>query len=426
MTRPPVPRPEPVPGASHPGAGEEVREPGGARAVDAADPALDFTPEERARGRRVGRPARRVAVAATLVSLAATLSLGLTPAGAGLLRAVTGAFPGGVVVDVPIAAVLLCAVGTVVRLPFAAALHRLLRRHGPVTQGWAGWWADRARSFLLAAAFQAAVLAVVYTLLRAWPERWWLPGAGIAAVAAVLLSAAYPLVVEPVFNRFRPLPAGPLREALLDLAARARLPLRDVLVADASRRSTALNAYVSGLGATRRVVVHDTLVEAAPTREIVSVAAHELGHVAHRDVAVGTVLGAVGAAATVVWTGLLLDVEAVRAAAGVRDAAGPESAALLLALVAVPGVLGGPLGAAISRRAEARADRYALDLTRDPAAFVAMQRRLAVAGYADLTPNRLLHALLGTHPTTVRRIAAARRWAARNGVPVPPPLVGGG
>jgi STE24 endopeptidase len=222
-----------------------------------------------------------------------------------------------------------------------------------------------------------------------------------------------PLLLEPVFNRFTPLPEGELRTALLDLARRDGVAVRDVLVADASRRTTALNAYVSGFGATRRVVVFDTLLERAEPREVELVVAHELGHVRHRDVARGTALGALGAAAGTLLLAAAASWDPLLRAAGADRVQDPGSVFLLAVLAALLAAVAGPAGRAVSRRVEARADRHALDLTGDPEAFVAMQRRLSVANVADVDPPRLLHALYGTHPSAVQRVAAARQWAAR-------------
>ena len=142
--------------------------------------------------------------------------------------------------------------------------------------------------------------------MRLFPATWWIWAAVGAAGFVVLVSFAYPLVVEPIFNKFASLPTGVLRTALLELAARDHVDVGDVLVADASRRTTALNAYVSGLGSTRRIVVFDTLVGRARSAEVESVVAHELGHTKHRDVLRGTLFGALGAAAAVCLLFLLL------------------------------------------------------------------------------------------------------------------------
>ncbi|HWG93911.1 MAG TPA: M48 family metalloprotease, partial [Mycobacteriales bacterium] len=231
----------------------------------------------------------------------------------------------------------------------------------------------------------------------------------------VVVSFAYPLVVEPVFNRFTPLAAGPLRDDLLALAEREGVQVDDVLVADASRRTTALNAYVSGFGSTRRIVVHDTLLAQASDAEVRLVVAHELAHAENRDVLTGTLLGALAAAAAVVALALLLSWTPLLRRAGVEGPGDPRAVALVLALTALGGFLAGPVSNLVSRRVEARADVASLDLTRDPQTFVEAQRRLALANLSDLEPSRVLRLLFATHPSTTERIATAREWERLRG-----------
>jgi STE24 endopeptidase len=198
--------------------------------------------------------------------------------------------------------------------------------------------------------------------------------------------------------------------------------VRDVLVADQSRRTSRLNAYVSGFGSTRRMVVYDTLLAAASPAEVRLVVAHELGHARRNDVLHGTVLGALGAAAGMTGLALALTWPALLRRAGVASAADARVLPLVLALAAVAGLAAAPLQSLVSRRIEARADVFALDLSRDPATFVAMQRRLAVANLSDLEPPPLVYVFFGTHPTAPQRIALARTWARHAAVDVPPSL----
>jgi STE24 endopeptidase len=260
---------------------------------------------------------------------------------------------------------------------------------------------------------------------RSWPDRWWIVVAVAAAVLAVLLSFLLPVVVEPMFARFSPLPDGPLRTRLLDLARRDGVEVRDVLVADASRRTTALNAYVSGLGSTRRVVVHDTLLDRGRDDEVHAVVAHELGHVVAHDVRTGTVLGAGGAAVGVAAAAVALSWGGLLEAAHVTSPADPAVAGLLLAAAAWAGLLGAPVQSSVSRRVERRADLHCLRLTSDPGTVARMHRSLAVTNLAALRPPRLLHLWFGTHPTSPERIAAARGWALAHGLEQPPDLVPG-
>ncbi|MER5354568.1 M48 family metalloprotease [Kitasatospora sp. NPDC002551] len=384
-------------------------------------PAPDFTPAQRARGRALRRAQLPWALGGRLTGLALTLVLGLTPAGAGLVSAAGGRFGGSRTAEVLAGAAALVLLGQLAQLPFGAGARSVRARFGLVTQGWAGWALDALRGLALTLVLALPVAFGLYALTDRSPEYWWLPAAGAAALLTAALSFLYPLLVEPVFNRFTPMEPGPLREALLELADRDGVRVRDVLVADASRRTTALNAYVSGLGATRRIVAYDTLLSTAAPREVELVVAHELGHVKHRDVLTGTVLGAVGAAVVVALLGLLSGWDALLSAAGATDAADPRSMPLLAAGAALLGALSGPLQCAVSRRVETRADRHALELTGDTEQFIAMQRRLAVTNVSDVDPPRLLELLFATHPSATRRIAAARAWRARR--PAAPEVV---
>ena len=163
------------------------------------------------------------------------------------------------------------------------------------------------------------------------------------------------------------------------MADREGVPVRDVLVADASRRTTTLNAYVSGFGGTRRIVLYDTLVDDLPREQAVSVVAHELAHAKHRDVVVGSALGAVGALAGVGLLGLVVGAGPLRRRYGAGLAAGAVMVPLLIALVDVGSLLASPVQNGISRRIETRADVDALKATGDPVAFEAMQLMLAPA-----------------------------------------------
>ncbi|SEF61334.1 STE24 endopeptidase [Actinacidiphila yanglinensis] len=382
---------------------------GGGPGPGDGDGGPDFTPEQVARGRALRRQVLPLSLASSAASLALLLALGLTSGGAHLVAA----FGTGWAVRVVGAAITLVLLEEVLSLPFAARGRVIRVRYGLVTQGWRGWAADRLRGLLVSLPLAFGALFAVYAL--AGVTRWWWAWAALgAAVLTLALSFLAPLVLEPLFNRFRPMEPGPLRDTLLALADRDGVAVRDVLVADASRRTTALNAYVSGLAGTRRIVVYDTLLTTADPREVELVVAHELGHVVHRDVARGTVFGAVGAAAGACVLAAVVSWDPLLHAAGVRHFADPRSAWLLAAVAAVGGALAGPLTAALSRRIERRADRHALDTTADPDLFIAMQRRLTVANVADPAPPRLAHALLGSHPTPAERIAAARTWSARH------------
>src|SRR5262249_17497217 len=142
------------------------------------------------------------------------------------------------------------------------------RRYGLSTQTWSTWTVDLLKGYAIGAIIGAVVLFAFFGIARLSPQWWWSWLALGAAGFTVLLTFVFPVLVEPVFKKFTPMAAGELGDDLMTMAAADHVPVKDVLVADASRRTTALNAYVSGLGPTRRIVVYDTLVREAPPAEV--------------------------------------------------------------------------------------------------------------------------------------------------------------
>jgi STE24 endopeptidase len=360
-----------------------------------------LTPGQIARAERYSGLQRAFGWTSYGLSLALLVVLGCTPLGARLLRR---AMPRARWwVAVPLAALLLRLLERAVTLPFSVAAHRTDLVYGISRQGWAAWVVDVAKGLLVAWLGTALVLLVVVAIARRSP-RWWFAWAG---AAVLVLTAAgsflYPVVVEPLFNSFTPMPAGPFRTAVLRLADREGVHVDDVLVADASRRTTTLNAYVSGFGSTRRVVVYDNLLDDLTPAEALVVVAHELGHARNDDVVLGTGLAAVGSVGGVALLALLLDSERLRRWSGTGGASDPAAVALVLALVALGGFAVSPVQNTVSRAIEARADRVSIETTHADRTFVAMQRRLALAALADPTPPALSQLWWGTHPTVLQR-----------------------
>jgi STE24 endopeptidase len=392
--------------------------------VLAADADRDFTAAEQAAAEQYRGDIRPPAYLNLAVSLAVVLVLGLTPLGARLVGAAARPLGGGWVWQVLLGGLAVLLVIRLATLPFSAWSESVRRTYGLSTRDWGGWLADVGRSFGLQLAGTLLALLAMVALARALPAGWWLPAAVGAAVTVVALSFVYPLLVEPVFNKFTPMADGPLRGSLVEMAAADGVEVEDVLVADASRRTTTLNAYVSGFGATHRIVVYDTLLEQAPDDEVRSIVAHELGHMVNRDVRNGTLLGALAAAAAICVLGGLLSWPWLLHRSGSEGAGDPRVIALVLAVVAVLGLVTSPVENLISRRVETRADVHALELTRDPVTFIRMQHNLGVTAYADVDPPTLLFGMFSSHPTKPQRIALARTWAGLQGVPEPPDLVG--
>jgi STE24 endopeptidase len=378
--------------------------------VPRPDPLADFSPEEAERARRYHAPLYWSGFADAAIGAALLALLAFSQIGGAVGRAFDG-LPWLAATVAWVAVVL--AAGFVLRLPLSY-WRGFVREHrwGFSTQSVGGWVADRVKSLAVGFGLTSVVLLGFVALGRAFPRAWPLAVAPAGAGLVLVLTFVAPVVLEPVFNRFRPLEDRALADELRAISVQAGVPVRDVLVADASRRTRKENAYVSGLGATRRVVVYDTLLRRADRRQLRLVTAHELGHRRLRHVAAGTALGVGGTVLGVAVLWVLLRDAAILRAVGSSGAGDPHIVPFVLLVVTGLELAGLPFEMAVSRRWERAADRFSLSVTGDVEAFVAAHHDLAVANLIDLDPPRGLYVILFSHPTPPERIAMARAWAA--------------
>ncbi|HYX87846.1 MAG TPA: M48 family metalloprotease [Gaiellaceae bacterium] len=369
------------------------------------EPSDLFAREEIERARRYHRPLYRALAVDLLLELGVLLAIVFGPPGDWL----SGATGGPWWTRTLELAALVAGVATLVRLPLSAWRGWAYeRRWGFSTQTLRGWLWDRAKGLVVGVSLSGLALAALVWSARIWPEWWPAVAAPGAAALALVLSLLAPIVFERLFNRFWPLPDGSLAHELRALSEQAGVPVRTLLVTDASRRTRKHNAYVSGLGPTRRLVLYDTLLADAPRGELRGIVAHELGHRRDRHVTSGTLLAMTGAAAAVLVVWGLLSWGGLVSAAGASGARDPRVVPLVLLVVWVLELGALPFETWLSRRWERAADRFALELTGDGEAIEHMHRRLALANLADLDPPPLLYKLLFTHPTPPERVAAAR------------------
>jgi STE24 endopeptidase len=353
-----------------------------------------FTPAEIERGARFARPQLALGLAQSALELLTLARLASHPprvlrgerSNPVLLGAASGA---GMTIAVPL-----------VPLPLAILARRRAVEVGLSTQSWRDWGLDQLKATAISAPLAAGAGAGAVAATRRFPRGWWAPVAlGSVAVGAVLAALA-PALLDPIFNDFTPLSEGETRADVLELARAAEVGVGEVYSVDASRRTSAANAYVSGLGPTKRVVLFDTLLDRYSRDEIRLVVAHELAHVRHRDVP-----------RSVLYAGIVSPAGAL-AVQRLSWALSPErgtpaalaAIALAAGLVAVPI---GMLGNRLSRAVERRADQFSLELAGAPDAFVSFERRIAVQNIADLEPPKWLTALMASHPPTIERIGAA-------------------
>ena len=364
-----------------------------------------FSPEEIERSRAYHRPLYPLFLASTAISIGFLALAAFSRLGRWLAAPVD---------DLPRWAyalsytAIVVAAGAVLRFPLSfrrGYVHEHRWRFS--TQSFRAWLLDWAKGVIVQVVLLAVVLVGLVELAATMHGAWVWAAAPAAAAFVIFLTFLQPVVLEPIFNRFTPLDDSDLVTRIKDLARRAGTPVRDVLVADASRRSSKENAYVSGLGKTRRVVVFDTLLRRASPREIELIAAHELGHRKERHMVWLTVLGAAGTVALVVVIWAVLRSHAVLNAVASRSAADPPVIPFVLLVADVIELLAMPFVTAFSRRLEAAADRFGIRLTGDADGYAEMAKNLGTTNLADLTPSRAAYVMLFTHPSIPERIQAA-------------------
>ena len=298
-----------------------------------------------------------------------------------------------------------------VSLPFGLVGHRISRRYGLSRQTPGGWFADWLKGVAVSDLLGGLAALAVLGCQRLWPHAWPLPAWALAVGLGLVLAAAWPVVLLPIFVRSRPLDPGPLADALTHTAEQAGVAVRELRLLLMGEKTSAANAMVAGLGPTVRIYVGDTLTEAndystdsealGHTRVVL---AHELGHRVHHDVwrlmalsMATTAAGMLGAWLGVVWL----------APDGVGHLTTLPSFVLGFALASA---VVSPIGAWYSRRREWEADRYAIALTGEGATYARAFERLTAQNLMELDPPRLRHLLTGSHPTPRERIEAARGW----------------
>jgi STE24 endopeptidase len=294
---------------------------------------------------------------------------------------------------------------------------------------WIGWWHAGAFGFrtssplrfVTEAAGSIAIetlVTVTAALLLLWVIRrrgsdWPAVGTLLGTLATAGLVLVQPLVVTSLLYDPAPLDDPVVEAAVGPVVARSTLPDLELLVGAASVRTTRVNAYVTGIGPTRQVVLWDTLL-ALPTDRVVSVVGHEIAHAEHNDLARGVIASAAG-----ILPALLL-VDAVRRRQNARGHAvalsGARAGAMAVAVVVTLQLLGQPVVAWQSRRVEAAADARTFELVRDPAGFVGLSRGFVERDLSDPNPPAWVRLMAGTHPTAQQRIRAAVAFAEREGL----------
>jgi STE24 endopeptidase len=285
----------------------------------------------------------------------------------------------------------------------------LPHRYGLATQSFRSWLWDRVKGTAIGGVLGLILLEVMYALLRASPNWWWLWTALVMLLFTVVLSNLAPVLIFPLFYKFTPLEDEGLVARLTRLAEGAGTRVRGVFRFDMSSKTAQANAALTGLGNTRRIILGDTLLDHFTPDEIETVLAHELGHHVHGDMGKGIL---VQSALTLggLWLASLA-LEWGVTAFGFESIADVAAMPWLALVLGAFGLVTMPLSNAYSRWRERLADRYALETTRDPQAFASAMTRLANQNLADADPEPWVEVLLHSHPAISRRVAMAESFS---------------
>jgi STE24 endopeptidase len=284
----------------------------------------------------------------------------------------------------------------------------LERRYGLSNERLSSWFGDQLKAYLLSLGLGGGAASLVYWFIRWSPERWWLSAGLVFAGLIVCLTNLAPVLILPIFYSVKPLDREGLRARLLSLAERAGARVVGVYEWGLAEKTRKANAALAGLGATRRILVSDTMLAEYPDDEIEVVLAHELAHHVHGDIWKGIVFESV-----LVLAGFYVASQVLRgfaASAGLRSVSDVAGMPLLLLAAGVVSLVTVPFAHAMSRAFERSADQFAVNLTRNPAAFISAMRRLSVQNLAEDQPSRLVEWLFYSHPPMRERIAAAESF----------------
>ena len=368
--------------------------------------------DKAARYHRLKRQASIASIVVSVLLLAGLLATGWSIG----LRTISESAAGRVVpaswqtaVSILVYVLLLSALNEVVGLPLGFYSGFLLERRYELSNETLGaWLGDHVKAFGVGVLLGGGLASVVYWCMRASPDRWWLIAGGAFAVLIVGLTNLAPVLFLPLFYSVKPLDRDALRTRLLTLAERAGARVLGAYEWGLAAKTKKANAALAGIGGTRRILVSDTMLREYSDEEIEVVLAHELAHHVHGDIWKGiafeSVLVLVGfflASRMLDWLAQPLGLR------GVDDVAGLP---LLLLTAGAVSVVMVPLAHAMSRAFERRADRFALDLTRNPAAFISAMRRLGAQNLAEEHPSRVVQWLFYSHPPMRERIAAAEAF----------------
>ena len=288
-------------------------------------------------------------------------------------------------------------------------------QYGRTSQPLGDYLSQSAIGLVIATIIGALFLAGVYWLLRRTGRRWWLWSGGLAAVVLAFMLLLSPILIEPLFNKYQPVPAGPVRDAVVTMAGRAGIPADKIYLFDGSRQSNNFTANVSGIGSSARVAISDVALDRASLDEVRAVTGHEIGHYVLKHVWWGILIFSL-VALLLFWLADRLYPRFARAFGSKAPLDDPRGVPVLAFLASLFGLLAMPAVATFARTIETHADQYSLHSENRPDALASAL--VKTAEYRYPRPGPVEEFLFYDHPSVERRVRRAMEWKAAH--PGPP------
>lgn len=262
------------------------------------------------------------------------------------------------------------------------------------------WFGDYGKSKAIDIVISVGAMTGIYALILYVPRYWWLIAASVMAVFIIIAAYLYPILIDPLFYKFKKLDDKKLEENILEITDSAGIEVGEILIADASRKTIRANAYFTGIGNTKRIVLYDNLIDNFSSKEILNVVAHEAGHWRYSHVLksiglsiAGVFLGFFILSLIFSRTGLIGDIRIIF---------------ILVLIVSLFTFLILPLQNMVSRYFERQTDEIALEITHGYDTQITLMTRLAESNLSDVNPHPLIKYILYSHPPILERIIFAR------------------
>ena len=292
-------------------------------------------------------------------------------------------------------------------------------QYGLSDQAFGGWLGEGVLSLVIGTVVTILLFELIYLLIRRAPKTWWLWSGGVVAVAFVFLLVLQPILIEPLFNSYKPAPPGPIRDAIVAMAKANGVPSDKILIYDGSKQSNRYSANVAGLFGTARIAMSDVMFKKdADLAEVKAVVGHEMGHyVEGHAIRMAAEFGLLALAAFFLIDRLYPHVLRLSGGKGVGPISDPAGYPVLSMIIAVLSLLGTPILSSITRIGEAQADTFSLVHVNEPDGLA--KALVKTIEYRAATPGRLEEILFYDHPSVGSRVRKAMDWKAAHPKPAP-------